>query len=185
MPNLFVAGSIAISRLHPMVVDRIGHAATQDMAFLVGDADGADRAIQDVLATIEDARVTIFCSGDRPRNNVADWPVHHVYPLAPAGTRAFFTAKDVEMAGIADYGLMVWDARSTGTLSNVIELLVRGRKTVVFVNRDKAFHTIGDLPALERLIALMSASALDKAERKMGLRRRLNALRTEQFALSI
>jgi len=43
------------------------------------------------------------------------------------------------MADVADYGLMIWDAKSTGTLSNVIELLKRKKKAVVFVNKEKTF----------------------------------------------
>ena len=185
MSCLFVAGSIAISRLHPLVVDRLASAVAQRMIILVGDADGVDRAVQEVLAEIEGAEVTVFCSGDRPRNNVADWPVHSVFPDATPGTRAFFTAKDVEMASLADYGLMIWDARSTGTLTNVIELLSRGRKTVVFVNRDKTFQTVGDIDALTRLVDSMSPTARDKAEHKIRLSRRIEALRAEQFTLSI
>ncbi len=38
------------------------------------------------------------------------------------------------MARNSDYGLMIWDCKSTGTLSNVIELLRDRKKTVVFAN---------------------------------------------------
>jgi len=183
--TVFIAGSIAISRLHPVVCDRIGNAVDRDMAVVVGDADGADTAIQRVLLDRQARAVTVYCSGDRPRNNVGDWPVEHIYPDAPPGTRRWFTAKDIAMAEAADYGLMIWDTRSTGTLSNVIELLSAGKKSVVFVNKAKEFMKVADVEGLNRLIDLMSVTARDKAEQKMRLSDKVGALRHRQGALSL
>jgi hypothetical protein len=105
----------------------------------------------------------------------------HVVPTKHApGSRAFFTAKDVAMAGIADVGLMVWDAKSTGTLSNVIELLAHKKKSVVFVNKEKAFRTIGAVEQLEELASCMSDHAKRKADEKMSLFSRIEALKHEQ-----
>ncbi|MQW28393.1 hypothetical protein [Sinorhizobium meliloti] len=42
------------------------------------------------------------------------------------------------MAENAEIGFMLWDSKSTGTLSNIIELTRRGKKTVVFVNKKDA-----------------------------------------------
>jgi predicted XRE-type DNA-binding protein len=117
--------------------------------------------------------VTVYCTGDLPRNNVAEWPVHRVISRAKAGSRAYFTAKDLEMARDSDYGLMVWDCKSTGTLSNVIELLKRKKKSVVFVTKNKDFVTISDKGGLERLVAFMSDHARAKAEEKIGLTARI------------
>ena len=183
METVFVAGSIAISNLAPQVVRRIGTLVERDLAVVVGDADGADSAIQSCLRDLGATRVTVYCSGRAPRNNIGDWPVEQVFPSAAPGTRAFFTAKDVEMAEVANYGLMIWDSRSTGTLSNVIELLARHRTSVVFVNKAKTFMTVGDVCALERLVAVMSDSARLKAETKMRLSKRIDALRTEQLTM--
>ncbi|MEO7689679.1 MAG: hypothetical protein ABIS51_10370 [Sphingomonas sp.] len=57
------------------------------------------------------------------------------YPDAVPGTRAYFTAKDVEVAQAANYGLMIWNSKNAGTLSNVSELAKARKKSVVFVNR--------------------------------------------------
>ena len=183
METVFVAGSIAISRLTPEVVRRIGTLVDRDLAVVVGDADGADSAIQSCLKDHGATRVTVYCSGPVPRNNIGDWPVEQVFSSATPGTRAFFTAKDVEMAQVADYGLMVWDSRSTGTLSNVLELLARNRTSVVFVNKAKTFVTVKDIDSLDHLVAMMSDSARQKAETKMRLGARIDALRTEQLTM--
>lgn len=183
--TIFIAGSIAISRLHAIVRDRIVGAVDRDMAVVVGDADGADTAIQRVLFERRAESVTVYCSGDQPRNNIGNWPVEHIYPDAPAGTRRWFTAKDLAMADAADYGLMIWDTRSTGTLSNVIELLSADKKSVIFVNKAKEFVKVVDVDGLERLIGMMSVTARDKAEQKMRLSDKVHALRHRQGALSL
>src|SRR5579872_957533 len=122
MTTVFIAGSMSISHLHEKVRKRIGKIVSSDLDVVVGDADGADASIQRCLRNYQAEKVTVYCTGDIPRNNVAEWPVCRVYSKAKAGSRAYFTAKDVEMARNSDYGLMVWDCKSTGTLSNIIEL---------------------------------------------------------------
>jgi hypothetical protein len=183
METVFIAGSIAISRLDPRVKERISKAVDAGLSIAVGDADGADTSIQQHLASINAEHVTVYCSGDRPRNNVGDWAVEHVYPDAAPGTRGYYTAKDVKMAEAADYGLMIWDAKSTGTLSNVLELLKARKKSVVFVNKAKAFVTVCDGASLERLLENMSDVAKTKADKKIGLASKLASLNPTQFSL--
>lgn len=185
MPVIFAAGSINIKHLHPHFLERLRNVVASNMEVVVGDADGADKAIQEFLQEMGAALVTVYCSGLRPRNNVGDWPIRVVSSEAEPGTRAFFTAKDLEMAKVADYGLMVWDGKSTGTLSNTIELLKRGKKSVVFVNRDRTFVTVSDVEALRNLIGLMSDAARNKAESKIGLSAKIADIAHEQFGLPL
>ncbi len=183
METVFIAGSIAISRLDNRVKERISKAVMKGLRVAVGDADGADKSIQQYLADINAECVTVFCSGDRPRNNVGQWPVEAVFPDATPGTRSYFTAKDVKMAEAADYGLMIWDSKSTGTLSNVLELLKAKKTSVVFVNKAKVFLNVKDAASLELLIENMSESAKAKAETKIGLSKKVAALAHKQLSL--
>ena len=185
MTTVFIAGSISISRLHEKVADRINKIVSSDFNVVVGDADGADTSIQECLQRYQARKVTVYCTGDSPRNNVAEWPVHRVVSKAKAGTRAYFTAKDLEMARHSDYGLMVWDCKSTGTLSNVIELLREKKKSVVFVNKNKDFVTVSDQNGLEHLVAFMSDHARAKAEEKIGLTAKIANIAHEQLSLDI
>jgi hypothetical protein len=180
--TVFISGSIAISRLDERVRERISKVVEAGLSIVVGDADGADTSIQQHLASINAHNVTVYCSGDRPRNNVGAWPVQNVYPDVLPGTRSYFTAKDVEMAGVANYGLMIWDSKSTGTLSNVIELLAKNKKSVVFVNKIKAFLIVSDFSSLERLLENMSDVAKVKAERKIGLSSKVNMFNEAQYS---
>lgn len=185
MTTVFIAGSISISRLHEKVQERINRIVSSNFKVVVGDADGADASIQECLRTYNASKVTVYCTGEAPRNNIASWPVHHVQSKARAGTRAFFTAKDLEMAKNSDYGLMVWDCKSTGTLSNVIELLKEKKKSVVFVNKNKEFVTISDKSGLDHLLTFMSAHARAKAEGKINLSEKISSLSQEQLSLDV
>lgn len=183
METVFIAGSIAISRLDQRVKERISKVVDAGLCVAVGDADGADTSIQQHLVSINAERVTVYCSGDRPRNNLGEWLVEHVYPEEKPGTRGYFTAKDIKMAAVSDYGLMIWDSKSTGTLSNVLELLKENKKSVVFVNKLKTFLTVSDGYSLERLLENMSEVAKIKAERKISLSSRISALSQPQLSL--
>nr|WP_311530204.1 hypothetical protein [uncultured Ralstonia sp.] len=184
MTKVFIAGSISIKHLDPKVKARIDNIVEADHTVVVGDADGADSSIQSYLLERGARHAVVYCSGKQPRNNIGHWPVTCVeVKHAQPGSRSFFTAKDVEMAETADFGLMIWDAKSTGTLSNVIELLRRHKKTVVFVNKVKQFQTVGDVDQLEGLLGYMSEPALRKADDKIHLRDKIHELRAHQSEL--
>jgi len=180
MTSVFIAGSITIKSLDTRVKERIDNIVESGFEVLVGDADGADTAVQRHLHARAYARATVYCSGPVPRNNLGSWPTHNVKTSARPGTRAFFTAKDIEMAKAAEFGLMIWDAKSTGTLSNVVELLSRGRKSVVFLDKEKTFHTVGTVEQLIVLTECMTEAALRTADAKMNLNARIESLRARQ-----
>ena len=184
MTTVFIAGSIAIKKLHPLFRDRLANIVQSQFDVVLGDADGADCSIQQSLFDLHAEKVTVYCTGLKPRNNVGSWSVENITSDAEPGTRAFFTAKDVKMASVADYGLMVWDTKSTGTLSNVMEMLRLGRKCVVFINKDKRFLNVCSANDLDDLIEAMSETARHKAEDKIKLSKKIVALKSPQFVLA-
>ncbi|QXH90725.1 hypothetical protein HU773_007575 [Pseudomonas shahriarae] len=186
MTTVFIAGSISIKGLDAKVKHRIDNIIGQNHSILVGDADGVDTSIQSYLCDANANNAVVYCTGSVPRNNLGRWPVKSIEAgeLKP-GSRAFFTAKDVAMAEDADFGLMVWDSKSSGTLSNVIELLSRNKKSVVFVNKTKSFQNVGDVVQLEELLTFMSPLALQKVDMKIGLMRKLAQLKNEQIDMFI
>jgi len=74
----------------------------------------------------------------------------------------------------------MWDAKSTGTLSNVIELLKRKKKAVVFVNKEKTFLNVSNVLQFEALLTHMSEHAKQKADEKIRLTQQIESLRHEQ-----
>lgn len=178
MTTVLIAGSIKIKHLHDEVQARIMNILSMNYNVIVGDADGADSAIQQFLSDRGATRVTVYCSGDQPRNNLGGWPVRHVASYHPKRSRAWFTAKDVAMAQVADLGLMVWDGVSTGTLGNVVELLVRKRNSLVFTHTDRQFHRILSVEDLQALVARMAVAARARADTNIDLSARIHSLQS-------
>lgn len=181
MATVFIAGSITIKQLDFLVQERIMNIIHMGHEVIVGDANGVDTAIQNFLLNEAYEHVTVFCTGASPRNNVGNWKVQAVTTYHKPGSRAFFTAKDMALAEAADTGFMIWDTKSTGTLSNIVELLSRKKYSWVFVNRDKEFHAVKKADDLETLLVCMSQSARIKADTKIGLTEKLAFLHSREM----
>lgn len=132
MTTIFIGGSRHVSHLPFEVRKRLDNVVANAYQVVVGDANGADLAVQKHLYDSHFERVTVYCSGDTARNNLGNWPLRRVDP--PKGARGFqfYTAKDREMAREADFGLMIWDGKSPGTVLNVLRLLQAGKISVLF-----------------------------------------------------
>jgi len=142
MTKVFIGGSRRVSRLSSEVRDRIDRMIEQRLPVLVGDANGADKAVQQYLHGRGYHSVEVFCVGGSCRNNVGGWPTRAV--VAPKGKRGFdyFTAKDREMAREASVGFMIWDGKSFGTLVNVLRLVRQGKNAVLYNVPKKEFCTV-------------------------------------------
>lgn len=135
MTKVFIGGSRRISRLDAEVKRRIDRMIEKRLPVIVGDANGADKAVQDYLRTKDYDLVEVFCSGDSCRNNRGGWPTRTV-PVPSGGKRkdfSFYATKDRAMAEEATVGLMLWDSESVGTVMNVLRLIQRHKKVVVYV----------------------------------------------------
>lgn len=131
--SVFVGGSRNVSRLPAEVKERLNSLVENGHRVIVGDANGADKAVQKFLREARYDKVTVFCSGDRARNNVGGWRTYNVTPPNNAKGFQFYAAKDREMAREADLGLMIWDSKSAGTVLNILRL-VRAGKIAVLIN---------------------------------------------------
>ncbi|MCG8292055.1 MULTISPECIES: hypothetical protein [Pseudomonas] len=176
MPRVFIAGSITIKRLPPQVEARLDNIRSSGLDVLVGDAGGVDHAVQRYFHQALYPAVTVYCSGDTPRHNDGGWPLTTVLPPANAKGRAFHTAKDLAMAADCDYGLMIWDCKSPGTLGNVLELLGRQKKSVVYLKPLEQFRTITSPGDLQWLVAQMDDTARQEADRKISLSKKITRL---------
>lgn len=136
MSTVFIGGSRHLSRLPPEVKKRLENVIANRHHVVIGDANGADKAVQKHLHGAAYENVTVFCSGE-PRNNLGLWPVRKVISPQHARGFQFHAAKDREMAREADFGLMIWDGKSPGTVLNVLRLVRAGKSTVLFSAPDK------------------------------------------------
>ena len=78
MNTVFIGGSRRVSRLPAAARDRVDNVIEKGLAVSVGDANGADKAVQKHLADARYDRVTVYCSGDSCRNNIGQWKTRHV-----------------------------------------------------------------------------------------------------------
>lgn len=123
------------------------------LQILVGDANGADKALQRYFAEKAYPNVLVHCMKDHCRNNVGSWPTRHVE--APRGAKGFdyYSLKDRAMAEAAEYGLMLWDGKSKGTVNNVVNLSRDHKPVVVYVAPTRQFRTIKSFHDLKELLA--------------------------------
>ncbi len=154
MKKVFIGGSRCINRLDAEVTRHIDRMVERELSILIGDANGADKAVQTYLSERQYPNVVVFFTGGQCRNNVAAWPVTSAPAPHHARDFRFFTAKDAAMAREADVGLMLWDGQSCGTIVNVARMVAAGKPVVVYVPARKDFSTVRSRLDLEALLSL-------------------------------
>ena len=144
MIKVFIGGSRRVYRLDPEVRRRIDRIIEKRLPVLIGDANGADRAVQHYLRSRQYDHVEVFCAEGVCRNNVGNWPLRSI--PAPNGKKDFnyYEAKDKVMANESSVGLMIWDGKSVGTLMNVLRLISQQKKVVVYVVPMNEFTNVGN-----------------------------------------
>jgi hypothetical protein len=173
MTKVFIAGSRRISRLNADVEQRIDRIIDKRLPVVVGDANGADKAVQEYLRSKGYDLVEVFCSGDSCRNNRGKWPVRAV-PVPGNGKRkdfSFYATKDRAMANEATVGLMLWDGESVGTLMNVLRLVRNHKKVVVYVAPKKEFVDVKSNPDWDNLLSRCGSELKRRVEKESASER--------------
>lgn len=117
--KIFISGSIGINKLPMSVMKKIDSIISKHFMILIGDAKGIDLVVQKYLFKKKYENVQVYYAGDNIRHNVGDWETKEILAKNNEKGRDLYTLKDVEMAKESDYGLMVWDGESKGTLNNI------------------------------------------------------------------
>ena len=159
MKRVFIGGSRRIVRLAPEVRDRLDRIIERALPVLIGDANGADKAVQRFLAERKYSGVEVFSADPTPRNNVGGWPVRIVSSRSSRRDFEHYAAKDRAMAAEASVGLMLWDGESHGTLMNVMRLAAAGKTAVIFLQPQGSFVEIRTGDDLGSLLAGLSGAA--------------------------
>jgi hypothetical protein len=80
----------------------------------------------------------------------------------------------------ADYGFMIWDAKSKGTLNNVITLLKSKKKALVYFYPHKKFYVISTFSNLKYLLSKCNKDNLREFEKTLNLSKILDRATYEQ-----
>jgi hypothetical protein len=140
--RVFIAGSRAISRLNSEIRERLDNMMRQKFTILVGDANGADKAMQQYLHQCGYREVRVYCM-ETCRNNVGNWPIRpHTAKPGAKRDRHYYGIKDLAMAEDATCGFMLWDGESKGTLTNVVNLLNAHKKCLLHLGPKKLFFKL-------------------------------------------
>lgn len=131
--NIFISGSINISKLPKSAVQKIDSIIKKNYTILIGDAKGVDLNIQKYLMKKNYNNIIVYFAGERIRNNVGNWKTKNIKSFSNEKGRELYTLKDKAMAQDADYGLMIWDGESQGTLNNIITMKSESKKFFVIL----------------------------------------------------
>ena len=140
--KVFIGGSRKIAKLNQEIKNRIDNIIKNDFIILIGDANGVDRSIQQYLFSQNYKNVYIFCVNNECRNNVGSWTVKRIQSNHPKKDYKYYSSKDIQMAKETDFGFMIWDGESRGTLNNIINLLMQNKKVLVYFSPEKNFYDI-------------------------------------------
>ena len=160
MNKVFIGGSIKLSKINKEIKRRIDNIINKRYTVLIGDANGIDKSVQQYLLSKNYSEVVVFCSGSQCRNNVGNWEVKYIEANDGLKGRNLYALKDIQMAKETDFGMMVWDGRSTGTFNNIMNLIKFNKKILVYFSPKKLFYTISNVNDLELICS-------EKTEKKL------------------
>ena len=131
--KLFISGSKSITELPITFKLLLDDYMVESTEFLVGDCYGIDAAVQKYLESKGYCNVTIYCSGETPRNNFVTGAKVCSYAEAAKGLTgsAFHYVKDIQMAQDCDQAFMIWDGKSKGTAENLKRIKEMGKPFVL------------------------------------------------------
>jgi hypothetical protein len=157
--RVFIGGSRRVTRLEAEVRRRLDRIVEKGLPVVIGDANGADRAVQRYLNDRQFGRVEVFSADESPRNNAGGWPVRVIRPGHARRDFDYYATKDRAMAAAATVGLMLWDGQSRGTLMNVLRLADRNKPVVVYVQPRRGFVDVRTQRDLSALLAKLDRQA--------------------------
>ncbi|GMQ56422.1 hypothetical protein AN1V17_08150 [Vallitalea sediminicola] len=175
--KIFVAGPRAVTELSGTIISRIDNIIKQDFEILVGDANGIDSAIQKECFNRGYKLVKIYATNGSVRNNIGKWNVECVDVPKKLKGFEYYAAKDYQMAIDADYGFMIWNGRSKGTLNNMINLLKFDKMVMLYFIPDGKLYKISNINGLNFLVDQLDNDVKNLYEKFLK--------KTEQLTLSL
>lgn len=175
MSKVFFGGSRNLGRLNPALRTRLRNLITNKHTVLIGDANGVDKAVQSFFAEEGYRNVVVYCMDNECRNNVGNWPIKSIDSGGKKKDFAYYAMKDAQASLDADYGFMIWDGESKGTLNNVLNLIQQGKSALVYRSPSREFIQIRSTDDVVSLVASCSSDVVEYLNKKIKLEKRVAA----------
>lgn len=171
MTKVFFSGSRKLTTLNQPIRDQVDDIVAGGVTILVGDANGADTAMQSYLAKKGYDKVTVFCTGAACRNNIGRWETRHVNPgLKARKDFRYYARKDKKMGEEATYGFVMWDGESKGALNNIVNLLKQNKKVLVYFSPSTELRPLNTRQDLASMLADGGGETLEQLEQQLRIK---------------
>jgi hypothetical protein len=167
--KVFIGGSRRISKLNKKVTQILDKLIKREFTIIIGDANGADKAVQSYLADKRYQNVVVFCMRNSCRNNLGNWQIKNIDTDLKYNGFEFYALKDLAMVNETDYGFMLWDLKSKGTLNNIINLLKEKKTVVIYLSSEKTLSTLNELKDLQKILEKCDNGSILKFEKYFGI----------------
>ena len=166
--KIFIAGAKAITSIDELPKQKIISICHKGFEILVGDCTGIDSAVQKECLSLVYHNVVVYASNGYARNNFVHWPVKAIQVPPNVKGFEFYAKKDIAMADDADYGFMIWDSVSRGTLNNLVNLAVRGKSSLVYLQPIKKMVCLKNLDDVNILVSKCPAKTRQLYQRAIS-----------------
>jgi hypothetical protein len=181
MSKVFFGGSRKLGRINLAIRTRLHNLISNRHTVLIGDANGVDKAVQSFFAGEDYQDVLVYCMDGDCRNNVGNWTIRAIDSGGRKKDFAYYAMKDAAMALEADYGFMVWDGESKGTLNNVLNMLQQGKSVLLYRSPSREFLEVRSADELRRVLANCPPEVREYLNKKIKLEKRTSMARQPQL----
>lgn len=150
--KIFIAGARSVQKLDASVQQRMMTICQKGYDVLVGDCYGVDASVQRFYSNLGYCNVTVFASNGKARNNIGGWNIRNVAVPSYIHGFDFYKQKDIAMTNEADYGFMIWDGESRGTLNNTINLVMQHKNVLMYLTTTDRMVVIKTLDDLNKVV---------------------------------
>ncbi|MDR0384134.1 MAG: hypothetical protein LBH47_02305 [Christensenellaceae bacterium] len=150
--KVFIGGSIKINSLDEMVEEKLESYIENGDTILIGDAGGADSAVQKYLFEKGYRNVVVYSSDLSVRSNIGNWNVNKITGLTGGKHgRNLHAVKDIALAFDCDLGFMIWNGQSKGTMNNITNLIDKNKDVIIFLNNERKFISQNEIKSAKQL----------------------------------
>ena len=143
MKKIFICGSISIKFLNETIRRELDNIIEKKYNVLIGDAEGIDKLVQEYLTNKGYKDVTVYYTGDKPRNYINDFNskrVNYDEKLDKQSNkqREKQQFKDRKMVAECDISYCIWNGKSKGTYENIKKVLDSNKDIEIYLIQEKS-----------------------------------------------